>query len=588
MKKILTLFIALSATVLLFAAQVRQNVWGGSLALTNDEFKPHQETLFAAGQTLRITFVNNSGWMQVFHKDGNNGWTSTDLVDGLDLNAGYVEVVLSSTAVEQIRNFGGLYIKGENVTLKSVDVIYDNGVAPEMDKRTLWNGEYINEVEINSEQVATMKSGNVIRVHVSVPDGGANFKIVYKGEPDWSETTIPSIDNQWPWVNGGETYKDFTLTDADITAIAGKGIYIYKGDNSVITKVELLQPAWVAASTWTGSIVGETETEISASYFTSAVAGNKLRIHFTKNVEDSYYQMSVIVKDASWICHYYMNYGTVLAPVHDIELETGDKLDNLVARGLYVFGKNITITKVELLREKVSTDDVAAVAMEDADPTALLQDMQGNVVDFTINRTLYCDGYYNTLCLPFNLATLEGTPLETATVMEYSGVEITGTNPDLTLNVTIDPVNAIVAGKPYLVSFPSGSDITNMTFHGVTISTATPQTITSEGLNMVGILAPTDLVDTENMLFLGANNTLYWSDGSNPLKGFRAYFKINGSSPAPIRHGMPARIVQKSDMATTTVTTMQRMSAQKYISNGQVVILRDGVRYNALGQIINK
>lgn len=589
MRKLFSILCASLVALAMQAAQVTQNVWGGSLALTNDEFQPRNESLFAEGQTLRLTFVNNNGWMQVFHKDGSqDSWPGTNLVEGLDLSAGSVEVVLNATAAEQIRNYGGLYIKGENITLKSIDLIYDNGVAPEMEKRTLWEGEYINEIEISSEQVATMRSGNVIRVHVSVSEGGANFKIVYKGTPDWSETTIPSIGNQWPWVNGGETYKDFTLTDADITAFEGKGIYIYKGDNSVITKVELLQPAWVAASTWTGSIVGETETEISASYFTSAVAGNKLRIHFTKNVEDSYYQMSVMVKDASWNYHYYMNYGTVLAPVHDIELETGDNLDNLVARGLILKGKNITITKVELLREKVSTDDVVAAVTEDADPTTLLQAVQGETVDFTLNRTLYCDGYYNTLCLPFNLSTLAGTPLEGATVMEYAGAEVTGTGTDLTLNVTIDLVDAIEAGKPYLVSFPSGSDITTMTFHDVVIATATPQTIASAGLSMVGILAPTDLDDTDKMLFLGANNTLYWSDGSNPLKGFRAYFEIDGSSQAPIRHGMAARIVQKTDMTTSATTITQQSYVQKYVSNGQMVIVRDGIQYNALGQMINK
>ena len=132
MRKFFTLFVTLAVATVLYAAQVRQNVWGGTLALTNDEFQPHHESLFATGQTLRLTFDNNSGWMQVFHKDGGNGWTSTDLISGLDLSSGVVEVSLSSTAVNQIKNFGGLYVKGDNITLKSIDLIYDDGVAPEM------------------------------------------------------------------------------------------------------------------------------------------------------------------------------------------------------------------------------------------------------------------------------------------------------------------------------------------------------------------------------------------------------------------------------------------------------------------------
>ena len=110
---------------------------------------------------------------------------------------------------------------------------------------TLWNGTYTDGVELNSETVATFKAGDVLRVYVTVPEEGANFKIVYKGASnDWKETTIPSLvdnGNQNPWVNGGDTYKDITFTDADITALSGMNIYIYKGENSTITKVSLRQ-----------------------------------------------------------------------------------------------------------------------------------------------------------------------------------------------------------------------------------------------------------------------------------------------------------------------------------------------------------
>ena len=106
---------------------------------------------------------------------------------------------------------------------------------------TLWEDTYTDGVELNSATVATFAEGDVLRVYVTVPDDGANFKICYKGESNsWDETAIPSIDNQWPWVNGGNTYADFTLTAADLTALAGNNIYIYKGDDSTIEKVTLI------------------------------------------------------------------------------------------------------------------------------------------------------------------------------------------------------------------------------------------------------------------------------------------------------------------------------------------------------------
>lgn len=587
MRKLFSIFGMVLVSLALHAAQVTQNVWGGSLELTNDEFQPRNETLFAAGQTLRLTFVNNSGWMQVFHKDGGNGWSSTDLVNGLDLSAGYVEVVLTSTAASEIQNYGGLYIKGGNITLKSIDLIYDNGVAPEMTPTTIWTGSVTSEhdaisaeTNIDASNFASAKAGDKIRFYFSNNDGETYYQMC-----------AITKDGSWNTSHEYMSYTGVTAPTADITIVAeglddlkARGLY-FQGKHITITKAELLQPTWIAESTWTGSI-GSSETGVDASYFSSAVAGNKLRFHFTKDIEDSYYQLTVVVKDGSWAYHYYMNYETVTAPTHDIELEAGDNLDNLVARGLYVIGKNITINKIELLREKVSTDDLAAIVADSNDPTTLLSGLNGETVDFTLNRTLYCDGYFNTLCLPFSLASLAGTPLEDATVMTLVDAEITGTKAggDMVLDVTIDEVSAIEAGKPYLVSFPSGSDITSMTFHDVTITATAPQTVSTTLLDMKGIFAPQNMAaDTDDQLFLGANNTLYWSDGTDPLKGFRAYFETKGVS---VPKGMPARLTRPKNTPTGTEQVQSVSNVQKVLRNGQLLIIRDGKQYNVSGVIV--
>lgn len=170
------------------------------------------------------------------------------------------------------------------------------------EETTLWEDTYTGEIELNSGKVATFKAGDVLRVYVTVPAGGANFKIVYKGAPDWSETTIPSINNQWPWVNGGETYKDFTLTADDITAFTGKNIYIYKGENSTITKVSLITEDSstprteqaisiqdVVMGNWTGFVT------INKTYFSVASVGDVLKI-YAKDVEEG---AQISLKDQS-------------------------------------------------------------------------------------------------------------------------------------------------------------------------------------------------------------------------------------------------------------------------------------------------
>ncbi len=588
MRKLFSIFGMVLVSLALHAAQVTQNVWGGSLALTNAEFQPHNETMFAAGQTLRLTFVNNSGWMQVFHKDGANQWSSTDLVNGLDLSVGSVEVVLSSTAASEIQSYGGLYIKGENITLKSIDLIYDNGVAPEMTPTTIWTGTLTSEVNQMSEETnidashfGNAQVGNKIRFYFSNNDGTSYYQMSAQiKNSSWNTA------HQYLNYSGVEApYTDITLVEEGLEDLKERGLY-FQGLNITITKAELLQPTWVAASSWTGTILTETETNINATYFASAIAGNKIRVYFSNNDDQSYYQMSAKTKTSSWETGYeYMSYMAVEAPYKDIVI-VEESLEDLKERGLYIMGKNITINKVELLREKVSSDDLAAIVADTNDPTILLSELNGETIDFTLNRTLYCDGYFNTLCLPFALASLAGTPLDGATVMTLVDAQITGTKAggDMVLDVTIDEVSAIEAGKPYLVSFPSGSDITSMTFHDVTITATAPQTESTTLLEMKGIFAPQNMAaDTDDQLFLGANNTLYWSDGTDPLKGFRAYFETKGVS---VPKGMPARLTRPKNTPTGTEQVQSVSNVQKVLRNGQLLIIRDGKQYNVSGVIV--
>ena len=144
---------------------------------------------------------------------------------------------------------------------------------------TLWEGEYTDGVEINSAAIATFKAGDILRVYVTVPENGANFKIVYKGAPDWSETTIPYINDQWPWVNGGETYKEFALTAEDLTAFAGKNIYVYKGEYSTISKVSLISEEKDMKETtlWEGEYTGD--IELNAATVATFKAGDILRVY---------------------------------------------------------------------------------------------------------------------------------------------------------------------------------------------------------------------------------------------------------------------------------------------------------------------
>ena len=159
-------------------------------------------------------------------------------------------------------------------------------------------------------------------------------------------------------------------------------------------------------------------------------------------------------------------------------------------------------------------------------------------------RTLYKDGDWNTICLPFNV-TLSGSPLAGAEARPLSTASITGT----TLNLTFgDAVSTLVAGTPYIIKWGNteGTEpteatehIVNPVFKGVTVrsdkhdydtQSASPAVTTDGRVRFLGTYDQ-KTIDTEDksILFLGAANTLYYPSGQNggvTIGAFRAYFKI--------------------------------------------------------------
>ena len=231
------------STMLLNAKTVETTLWEGTYS---DGVELNAETVasFKAGDVLRVyvTVPEGGANFKIVYK-GAPDWSETTIPSMESqwpwVNGGetYKDITLTEADLTAMTGKNIYVYKGENSTIVKVSLLTEK---KEMKETTLWEGTYSDGVELNAETVASFKAGDVLRVYVTVPEGGANFKIVYKGAPDWSETTIPSMESQWPWVNGGETYKDITLTEADLTAMTGKNIYVYKGENSTINKVSLL------------------------------------------------------------------------------------------------------------------------------------------------------------------------------------------------------------------------------------------------------------------------------------------------------------------------------------------------------------
>jgi hypothetical protein len=143
-------------------------------------------------------------------------------------------------------------------------------------------------------------------------------------------------------------------------------------------------------------------------------------------------------------------------------------------------------------------------------------------------RTLFKDGKWNTLCLPFALSAeqIAYNPLAGADIRALSSTNFN--NGTLTLNFT--SVSSIEAGKPYIIKWSSGDDIVNPEFWGATMSNAT-NNFTGNNIQFKGTYTYTTFnTANRSILFMGDDNTLYYPGAGADIGACRTYFELNGIS----------------------------------------------------------
>ena len=165
----------------------------------------------------------------------------------------------------------------------------------------------------------------------------------------------------------------------------------------------------------------------------------------------------------------------------------------------------------------------------------------GNAYDVKLcNRTLYKDGTWNTLCLPFELdeAQIETMLDSPEAIMTLSTTDYDAETSTLTLNFV--DATTIEAGKPYIIKWkPSensenseSSELKNPTFSGVILSN-TMETVLTEYAEFIGTTSPVTLAaGNRDVLYLGANNTLYSPSVDKVVKSCYAYFELKGGIKA--------------------------------------------------------
>ncbi len=189
-------------------------------------------------------------------------------------------------------------------------------------------------------------------------------------------------------------------------------------------------------------------------------------------------------------------------------------------------------------------------------------------------RTLYKDGYWNTLCLPFSMdvEAFNSSVLRSAEMRALDAANSSLADGVLTLSFT-DKLYQIEAGKPYIIRWgkpvrydenPAEYDLKDPIFCNVAISKAAPEKVSFEGGSFQGNYEPFSIVaagasgENEGLLsetiFLGANSTIGYAEGERTLHCFRAHFNIpaGGSASQPVK----AYQINFGDSQTTEILSI--------------------------------
>ena len=178
-------------------------------------------------------------------------------------------------------------------------------------------------------------------------------------------------------------------------------------------------------------------------------------------------------------------------------------------------------------------------------------------------RTLYKDGKWNTLCLPFDVTAeqIAASDLAGADIRTLSSASFE--NSTLTLNFTAQgAVTSIQAGVPYIIKWASGTDVVSPTIDAVIIDN-TARDVTCDlgddkSIVFKGTQSATTFTEDDNTkLFVGTSNKLHYPLTGASINAQRAYFQLNGITVGNSNSGAPNLniVMNFGDGETTNITT---------------------------------
>ena len=204
---------------------------------------------------------------------------------------------------------------------------------------------------------------------------------------------------------------------------------------------------------------------------------------------------------------------------------------------------------------------------------------------------------YSTICLPFDLKTLAGTPYQGASVLKFVGVEKikeNGVNKAELLfeEVTFSATDYMEAGVPYLIKVTENIKPGTLNYEKLFKNVTCPHfvgtnefggfDVAADGFTFRGIMNPSHFEASKTNLFMVADNRLATLYEAADINGLRGYFTAPSGYDA-------SKVHIKINKTATSIETLPEVSmfdpakAVKYMWDSRIYIKRDGMVYDITG-----
>ena len=414
---------------------------------------------------------------------------------------------------------------------------------------------------------------------------------------DEEASPVATVSESWT-----DTHGTLTLTDR-VTLIGGKN-YIVKvtnptgGSHAKVTSV-VFAPVVATATELPGTLafnnavlskkafiqdgmlyfneIGDTDPRGQWAQWEVTTDHNGLFLFTMGVTSDNGQDYKITIKDDSEnVLDYYetsFNSGDKTVK-HYFALETGSYFVKVENTRSYSKGHLTSLVVTE-------PDDIVVIDETEASMSVLnAENRQGNK-NYQIIRTIV-PGMYNTICLPFDLTNAELKAAFGSDVVLKEMESATVEAGDFVLNLNFKEATSVRRCRPYLIK--TSRNIVNPVFGDVEvkIDDASEYITTGTNANFVSTLIKGTIPASENNLFLGANNTLYFPTVDMPILGMRAYFVIHDAPAGAVKR---ARIIEREQIITDVELVAEQPNAksQKILRDGQLIIIRDGNMYNVMG-----